>query len=89
MLMTQAHNQVAAPGSRSAYQHIEVTQVGGVIGAVVRGIRVGDDIDPAAVAELRAALLTHKVVFLRDQQPATDADQRAYTRRVTPAGTPN
>jgi hypothetical protein len=31
--MTQALGQVAAPRSRSAYQHIEVTQVGGVIGA--------------------------------------------------------
>jgi alpha-ketoglutarate-dependent taurine dioxygenase len=89
MLMTQAHNQVAAPGSRSAYQHIEVTQVGGVIGAVVRGIRVGDDIDPAAVAELRAALLTHKVVFLRDQQPATDADQRAFARLLGPLTRPH
>jgi alpha-ketoglutarate-dependent sulfate ester dioxygenase len=32
------------------------------------------------VAELRAALLRHKVVFLRDQQHATDADQRAFAQ---------
>ena len=48
----------------------------GSIGAVVGGIRIGGDVSPAAVAELRAALLRHRVVFLRDQQHATDADQR-------------
>lgn len=57
---------------------IEVTQVGGLIGAIVGGIRVGGDVDPAALAELRAALLRHRVVFLRDQQHATDADQLAF-----------
>ena len=51
-----------------------------MIGAVVGGIRIGGDVSPAAVAELRAALLRHKVVFLRDQQHATDADQRAFGR---------
>ena len=35
---------------------------------------------PAALAELRAALLRHRVVFLRDQQHATDADQLAFAR---------
>jgi len=55
-----------------------VTQVGGAIGAVVVGIRVGGDVAPGAVAELRAALLRHKVVFLRDQHHATDADQVAF-----------
>jgi len=49
--------------------------VGGSIGAIVGGIRIGGDVHPEAVAELRAALLRHKVVFLRDQQHATDGDQ--------------
>jgi alpha-ketoglutarate-dependent taurine dioxygenase len=89
MLMTQALDQVAAPRSRGAYQHIEVTQVGGVIGAVVGGIGLGSDIAPAAVAELRAALLTHRVVFLRDQQHATDADQRALARLLGPLTRPH
>ncbi len=65
------------------YQHLDVTQVGGVIGAVVGGIRIGGDLSPAAVAELRAALLLHKVVFLRDQH-ATDADQRDFGRLLGP-----
>src|SRR5580692_3199136 len=78
--MTSVQDRPVALRSRSAHRHIEVTQVGGVIGAVVSGIRVGGDVDPGAVAQLRAALLTHRVVFLRDQQHATDADQRAFAR---------
>lgn len=71
------HSQVA-PVAR--YEHIEVRPVGGAIGAVVGGIRAGGDVEPAAFAELRAALLRHRVVFLRDQQHATDADQVAFGR---------
>jgi taurine dioxygenase len=72
-----------------SYQQISVTQVGGVIGAVVGGIRAGGAVDPAAVAELRAALLRHKVVFLRDQQHATDADQRAFAELLGPLTKPH
>jgi alpha-ketoglutarate-dependent sulfate ester dioxygenase len=70
------HSQVAPA---APYEHIKVRQVGGVIGAVVSGIRVGGDVEPAAFAELRAALLRHRVVFLRDQH-ATDADQVGFGR---------
>ena len=78
--MTQLlHGRVAVPASGD-FQRIEVTQVGGLIGAVVGGIRIGGDVEPGAVAELRAALLRHRVVFLRDQQHATDADQLAFAR---------
>jgi len=70
-----------ADGHRAGdFDRIEVAQVGGVIGAIVGGIRIGGDVDPAAFAELRTALLRHRVVFLRDQQHATDADQLAFAR---------
>ena len=76
--MTQLlHSPVALPPSED-FQRIEVTQVGGVIGAIVGGIRIGGDVEPAALAEFRAALLRHRVVFLRDQHNATDADQLAF-----------
>ncbi|GAA4183943.1 TauD/TfdA family dioxygenase [Streptosporangium oxazolinicum] len=78
--MTQLHDHGTPAVADGSYQHIDVTRVGGVIGAVVGGIRVGGDADAAAVAELRAALLRHRVVFLRDQHHATDADQHAFTR---------
>ncbi len=76
--MTQVQDHRAARDFRGPYEHIDVTQVGGSIGAVVGGIRIGGDVGRPAVAELRAALLRHKVVFLRDQFHATDADQLAF-----------
>jgi alpha-ketoglutarate-dependent taurine dioxygenase len=66
-----------------------VSKVGGVIGAVVSGVRIGGDLSPAAVAGVRAALLRHKVVFLRDQQHATDADQLAFAELLGPVTRPH
>ena len=77
--MTSVQDRPVALCGEPSYQQISVTQVGGVIGAV----------DPAAVAELRAALLRHKVVFLRDQQHATDADQRAFAELLGPLTKPH
>jgi taurine dioxygenase len=73
--MTQLQEHDTRTAHEPPFRHIEVTQVGGSIGAVVSGIRVGGLAGPAAVAELRAALLQHRVVFLRDQQHVTDVDQ--------------
>jgi alpha-ketoglutarate-dependent sulfate ester dioxygenase len=67
----------------------QVTKVGGAIGAVVGGIRIGGDLSPAAVAGLRSALLRHKVIFLRDQQHATDADQLAFAELLGPVTRPH
>ncbi len=85
--MTSVQDHPAGP--RSPSQQVEVTQVGGVIGAVVGGIRIGGGVSPDAVAGLRAALLRHKVVFLRGQQHATDADQRAFARLLGPLTRPH
>jgi alkyl sulfatase len=87
--MTSVQDRPVALRGEPSYQQISVTQVGGVIGAVVAGIRAGGSVDPAAVAELRAALLRHKVVFLRDQQHATDADQRAFAELLGPLTKPH
>ena len=78
--MTAVQDHPAALRSQGSYQHVDVTQVGGSIGAIVGGIRIGGDVQPDAVAELRTALLRHKVVFLRDQQHATDGDQLAFAQ---------
>src|SRR5580692_1547771 len=87
--MTSVQDRPVALRGEPSYQQISVTQVGGVIGAVVDGIRTGGAVDPAAVAELRAALLRHKVVFLRDQQHATDADQLAFAELLGPVTKPH
>jgi alpha-ketoglutarate-dependent sulfate ester dioxygenase len=60
------------------FRQIEVTQVGGLIGAIVGGVRLGGDLGPETVAEVRAALLRHRVIFLRDQQHLTDASQHDF-----------
>jgi len=78
--MTQLLHSPAALPARDDFRYIEVTKVGGLIGAVVSGIRASGDVGQAAIAELRAALLRHRVLFLRDQQHAGDADQLAFAR---------
>jgi len=78
--MTQVRDHPASVSRTASFPHIEVTQVGGVIGAIVGGIRIGGDVAPDALAELRAALLRHKVVFLRGQQDASDAEQLAFAQ---------
>jgi len=86
--MTQLHKRPVSHAA-AAYRHIDVTQAGGVIGAVVSGVRAGGDLSPAAVAELRTALLRHRVVFLRDQQQVTDADQIAFASLLGPLTRPH
>jgi alpha-ketoglutarate-dependent sulfate ester dioxygenase len=76
--MTDVLQNPPAVAASCDFRHINVTQVGGVIGAIVGGIRIGGDVGAAQIAEFRAALLRHRVVFLRDQQHATDADQLAF-----------
>lgn len=63
-----------------SYEHIDVRKVGANLGAVVDGVRLGGELDPAVVAELRSALLANRVVFLRGQQHADDDDQRAFAQ---------
>jgi alpha-ketoglutarate-dependent sulfate ester dioxygenase len=77
--MTQVQDHPTALSVHQSFEHITVTQVGGAIGAIVTGIRASGALSPDAVAELRAVLLRHKVVFLRDQQGVSDADQLAFT----------
>ncbi|MDX6318530.1 MAG: alkyl sulfatase [Nocardioidaceae bacterium] len=76
--MTQLQDRLVDLTDDSPNEHISVHKVAGSIGAVVGGIQLGGDVHPDAVAELRRALLRHKVVFLRGQSHADDADQRAF-----------
>ncbi|SOB87698.1 taurine dioxygenase [Sphingomonas guangdongensis] len=47
-------------------QELTVEPCGPVLGAEVRGVRIGDTVDPDIAATLRALLNQHKVLFLRD-----------------------
>ncbi|HWD06277.1 MAG TPA: TauD/TfdA family dioxygenase [Amycolatopsis sp.] len=59
---------------------IQVVKLGARIGARIDGVRLGGDLDDATVADIRAALLAHKVIFFRDQQHLDDAGQQAFGR---------
>jgi taurine dioxygenase len=66
---------------------IDVRPMSGHIGAEIDGVDLTTPLEPAVVAEIRAALVEWKVVFFRDQ-PMTQAQHVAFGRRfgeVTPA----
>ncbi|MEU3721467.1 TauD/TfdA family dioxygenase [Streptomyces sp. NPDC031705] len=64
---------------------ITVTRLGGRIGAEIGGVRLGGALAPETVAEIRAALLAHKVVFFRGQDHLDEAGHEAFARLL---GTP-
>ena len=66
-------------GEQPGYDRITVHSVSANIGGEIRGVRIGGDTDEQTVAEVRRALLANRVVFLRDQQHADDAAQRAFS----------
>lgn len=54
---------------------VTIHPVAGRIGAEIRGVRLGDSVDPTAAAAINAALLRYKVIFFRDQNHLDDAGQ--------------
>jgi alpha-ketoglutarate-dependent taurine dioxygenase len=62
-----------------------VVKLGAQIGGRVDGVRLGDHLDPTTVALINDALLTHKVIFFRDQHHLDDDGQLAFARLL---GTP-
>ncbi|MFI6918862.1 TauD/TfdA dioxygenase family protein [Nonomuraea spiralis] len=59
---------------------LTITPVAGRIGAEITGVRLGGDLHPDVVAELRQALLTHKVIFLRGQDHLDEQGQVGFAR---------
>ena len=75
---------VAAPTGTGSFT---VEPLGSTLGAVVHGLDLADPSDAALTAAFRAALLEHKVLFLRDQH-LTPGEQVAFGRtlgELTPA----
>lgn len=67
------------------YRHITVTKTGERIGARVGGFHIDDQLSAEVVAEIRQALLAHKVVFISGQEHLDDAGQYAFAQLL---GTP-
>ena len=84
--MTQIQERpVATPVRRST--QVTVQQLGGRIGALVDGVRLGPDLDPVALSEVRAALLKHKVIFLRGQHHLDDDEHVGFAELLGPLTT--
>jgi taurine dioxygenase len=66
---------------------LDVRPVAGFIGAEIHGVDISQPLDPAVVAEIRAALLQWKVVFFRDQdlEPESHIAFGRLFGEVTPA----
>ncbi len=64
---------------------IRTTRIGGRIGAVIEGVRLGGDLPPETVGEIRTAVLAHKVVFFRGQD---HLDERSHEAFGSLLGTP-
>ncbi|MFT4082498.1 MAG: TauD/TfdA family dioxygenase [Nocardioides sp.] len=79
----------SADGTTTYDSGLVATKVGGSLGAVVSGVRIGADLDPQVVADFRDALLTHKVVFLRDQQHAGDVEQYDFAAQLGEVTSPH
>jgi taurine dioxygenase len=68
---------------------MSVTKLASRIGAWVHGVRLDGDLDSASVAEIRTALLRHKVIFFRGQDHLDDDQQLAFAKLLgTPIGHP-
>jgi alpha-ketoglutarate-dependent taurine dioxygenase len=82
-----AHTEHVSPPAAAARETMRVRKVGGRLGAVIEGVRLGGDLDSATVAQVRAALLEHKVVFFRGQHHLDDDAQIAFAERLGPLTT--
>ena len=76
-----------AEPTTTAPSTIAVRKLGSRIGALIEGVRLSGDLAPETVRDIRAAILEHKVVFLRDQGHLDDAAQIAFGELLGPLTT--
>ena len=69
--------------SQRVFDRLTVAPMTPTIGAEISGIDLREEQDDATIAEIRAALLAHKVVFFRDQF-ITPEQHIAFARRFGP-----
>ncbi|WGX96544.1 TauD/TfdA family dioxygenase [Nocardioides sp. L-11A] len=81
MTISLDRETAAAPGT------ITVSRLGSRIGARIDGVRLGGDLAPETVTDIRAALNEHKVVFFRGQDHLGDDAQIAFGELLGPLTT--
>ncbi|MEY9104464.1 alpha-ketoglutarate-dependent taurine dioxygenase [Bradyrhizobium yuanmingense] len=59
----------------------DVVKCSARIGAEIRNIKLSGDLPDQTIAAIRSALLTHKVIFFRDQGHLDDAEQERFALR--------
>lgn len=72
------HLSPVADAAAGTALHIE--PLAGRIGAVVHGVSLSGALEPALFAQIKAALLQHRVIFFRGQQHLDDAGHQAFGR---------
>lgn len=80
--MTTLATHARTLAQRPVNTGIRVRQLGEHIGAQIDGVRLGGDLHPAVVADIRRALLQHKVVFFRGQEHLDDASHHEFAARL-------
>ena len=65
-------------------QTIQIEPVSGALGAEISGVDLGEDLSYQSIAEIRAALLEHLVIFFRDQAHITPNQQAKFAERFGP-----
>jgi taurine dioxygenase len=76
---TLSHPSTEQPVSEEAQLHVR--PIGGRVGAEVRGVALGAELESATIDAINAALLEHKVLFFRGQSHLDDAAQEAFAAR--------
>ena len=67
-------------------QGLKIRRIAGSLGAEIEGVALDQPLDDEIIAEIRAALLEHLVIFFRDQQ-ITPQQQIEFARRMGPLET--
>ena len=67
---------------------LDIHPVAGRIGAEIRGVKLGGDLDPLTVAAIEAALVRHKVIFFREQHLTDEAHEAFAALRGEPIAHP-
>ena len=68
---------------------LSIKPVSGRIGAIIKDVKLGGDLDNTTIVAIRAALVRHKVIFFRDQTHLDNDGQEAFARRLgEPIGHP-